>query len=174
MNEKPQKKKEYRKRHLFARSLGDVVKNATQPLMNKQGKLYGALLRDWTQIVGAQRAAVTRPERLQFTTSTSQEATLHLAVRPAAAPELTYVTEQIIEQCARYFGYRAITRIVLHPTHGAFQTLPEPTPAAPALSPPAAPAMAELPSDLPPELRSILTRMAGHIGSGVVKKDETR
>ena len=67
-----------------------------------------------------ERAAVTRPQRLQFPATEAAGATLHLDVRPAAAPELAYVTEQIIEQCARYFGYRAITRIVMHPAYGMF------------------------------------------------------
>ena len=98
-------KKPYRKRHLFARSVMEVVKEATKPLMTKQGKLYGALLRDWPQIVGPERAAVTRPQRLQFPTQEASGAILHLAVRPAIAPEFAYVQEQVLDQCARYFGY---------------------------------------------------------------------
>ncbi len=165
-------KKTYRKRYLFPRTLGDVVKNATQPLMNQQGKLYGALLRDWAQIVGTERATFTRPERLQFASSQSQEATLHLAVRPAMAPEISYATEQLLEQCARYFGYRAITRIILHPTHGTWGAPEEasPTAAAPTLSTTATP----LPDDLSPEMRAVFERMAARFASPVVKKDETR
>jgi hypothetical protein len=109
-------KKPFRKRHLFARTVSDVVKEATKPLMSKQGKLYGALLRDWSQIVGAERAAVTRPERLQFMHAETSGAILHLHARPSAAPELAYMHEQMLEQCARYFGYRAIERIVIHAT----------------------------------------------------------
>ena len=107
-------KKPFRKRHLFARSVSDVMKEATKPLMSKQGKLYGALLRDWAQIVGAERARVTRPQRLQFPTTEASGAVLHIDARPAAAPELAYAQEQMLEQCARYFGYRAIDRIVIH------------------------------------------------------------
>lgn len=162
-------KKPFRKRHLFARSIGDVVKQATQPLMTKQGKLYGALLRDWVQIVGAERAAVTKPDRLQFASGQSQDATLHLAVRPAVAPEMAYVTEQILEQCARYFGYRAITRIVLHPTHGMFDDA-----AGPETKPTLSTATPTLSDNIPSEMRGVLERMARHIGSAVVKKDETR
>jgi len=162
-------KKQYRKRYLFPRTLGDVVKQATQPLMNQQGKLYGALLRDWANIVGPERAKVTKPERLQFTNTGSQEATLHLTVRPAAAPELAYVTEQMLEQCARYFGYRAITRIILHPAHGVFDEK-ETAQTSPTLSTAPAP----LPANVPADMQGVLGRIAAHLASGVVKKDETR
>jgi hypothetical protein len=111
------KKQEYRKRHLFARSLDEVVKNATKPMMDKQGKIYGALLANWPAIVGEERAKHTRPGRLQFPAKEATGATLHLDAHPAKAPELQYAHEQILEQCARYFGYRAITRIIIHPAH---------------------------------------------------------
>ncbi len=161
-------KKEYRKRRLFPRSLEEVVKDATKPLMSKQGKLMGALLRDWTQIVGSERAAVTRPQRLQFASSEASSATLHLAVRPAAAPELAYATEQMLEQCARYFGYRAITRIVLHATHHVFteNEASEPMPC----SAPKAATPAPLPAHVPSDMRAVLERLANHVASASDKK----
>ena len=162
-------KKPYRKRHLFARSVMDVVKEATKPLMTKQGKLYGALLRDWAQIVGAERATTTRPERLQFPTNETEGAILHLAVRPAVAPELAYVQEQLLEQCARYFGYRAIHRIVIHATHEGFATHDELHPATVLKPTPSVPA-ASLPSDIPAEMRSVLERISTHLASPSDKK----
>ncbi|MES2983840.1 MAG: DUF721 domain-containing protein [Pseudomonadota bacterium] len=158
-------KKPYRKRRLFPRTVQEVVRDATQPMMNKQGKLYGALLRDWAQIVGTERAGVTRPARLQFTQSEDTGAILHLDVRPAAAPEMAYMQEQMLEQCARYFGYRAITRIVLHATHGVFTT-PE-APPAPAPKPvPSKP----LPSNVPADMRAVFERLAAHVASASDKK----
>lgn len=165
MNTKP--KKPYRKRHLFARSVMDVVKEATKPLMTKQGKLYGALLRDWPQIVGPERASVTRPERLQFPTTEASGAILHLAVRPAIAPELTYAQEQILEQCARYFGYRAIHRLVIHATHEGFTTHEDEKVVKP--SAPSTPA-ASLPHSIPSEMRSVLERISTHLASPSDKK----
>ena len=162
-------KKPYRKRHLFARSVMDVVKEATKPLMTKQGKLYGALLRDWPQIVGTERAAVTRPDRLQFTTDDTSGAILHLAVRPSVAPELAYVQEQILEQCARYFGYRAITRLVIHATHEGFATHNNDAHEVPPAAAPTMPA-APLPSTIPNEMRSVLERISTHLASPSDKK----
>ncbi len=161
-------KKTYRKRHLFARSVMDVVKEATKPLMTKQGKLYGALLRDWPQIVGTERASVTRPERLQFPANDANGAILHLAVRPSIAPELAYVQEQLLEQCARYFGYRAITRIVIHATREGFSPDEEiaSTPAKPTPTVPATP----LPTSIPNEMRRVLERISTHLASPSDKK----
>lgn len=159
-------KQPYRKRRLFPRTLQEVVKDATKPLMDKQGKLYGALLRDWSTIVGAERAKICKPERLQFPTQDGVGAVLHLQVRPAAAPELAYSTEQILEQCARYFGYRAIDRIVIHAAHGMFddEVIIDKKPQKPAQT-------TTLPGNLPKEMRGVLERMANHFASASDKKD---
>lgn len=165
----PVKKKEYRKRRLFPRSIQEVVKDATKPMMSKQGKLYGALLRDWPQIVGTARAAVTRPQRLQFPATEASGATLHLDVRPAAAPELAYAMEQMLEQCARYFGYRAIARIVIHANHHGFTDAPEDkmTPEAPSTTT----TSTSLPDHVPSEMRAVFERLASHVASASDKKN---
>ncbi len=159
-----QKKKTFRKRHLFARSVEDVVKAATKPLMHQQGKLYGALLRDWEKIVGRERARLTRPDRLQFPHTEADGATLHLLARPAAAPELMYETEQMLEQCARYFGYRAITRIIIHASHAL--STEDAAPAKPSTASPA-PAVRSVPisATIPSDMRAILERIAQHVST---------
>jgi hypothetical protein len=155
--------KVFRKRRLFPRALDDVVKEATKPLMNKQGKVYGALLRDWAQIVGTERAAVTRPDRLQFPTNEANGATLHILARPAAAPELAYATEQMLEQCARYFGFRAVNRIVIHASHdvGASQDMTEQKPAIPKKQHNAV--SSTIPATAPTDMRDVLNRIAQHV-----------
>jgi hypothetical protein len=173
-------KKVFRKRRLFPRSLKEAVTDATKPLMDKQGKIYSALLRDWVRIVGEKRAAVSKPDRLQFSPTGDNTAVLHLKVRPAAAPELTYATEQMLEQCARYFGYRAITRMVLHPAHelvpadDAAITALQATARASGSAPTSAITSAMLSTDVPPEMRGVFERLAQHIASASDKKDETR
>jgi hypothetical protein len=158
-------KKTFRKRRLFPRSLKEAVSAATKPLMDKQGKLYSALLRDWNQIVGPY-ALVSRPDRLQFPAHDGKGATLYLSVRPAAAPELAYATEQLLEQCARYFGYRAIERIVLHQSHGTFDSNPVPQ----AVEKETSRKSAALPAYVPTEMRSVLERLAIHVTSASDKK----
>ncbi len=162
MSEKPAKT--YRKRRLFARSVAEVVKEATKPFMSHQGKIYGALLRDWPTIVGEQRAQVTRPQRLQFPTNEASGAILHIEARPSAAPELGYASEQMLEQCARYFGYRAISRIVIHASHHGFETEEPPT------MMPKTSAQPLLAVNVPEEMRDAFTRIAAHIASASDKK----
>jgi hypothetical protein len=168
--------KPYRKRHLFARSVDDVVRSATKPLMDKQGKIYAALLRDWERIVGRERFAQCRPERLQFPSHEQmQGATLHLLVRPAYAPSLTYECEQMLEQCARYFGYRAITRIILHASH-RFAWTQEEVPVhavSKSSTPPSSPETLALPASMPDAMRDVLARIAHHV-SASDKKNSLR
>lgn len=164
-------KKTFRKRHLFPRTVDAVVKEATKPLMTKQGKLYGALLRDWAQIVGPARAAVTRPDRLQFPTREGDSgATLHLSAKPSAAPELAYETEQMLEQCARYFGYRAITRIMIHATHDIFTDSAAASTSSEAKKPRKS---GPLPPHVPSDMADIFRRLAAHIASGNDSKNNT-
>jgi len=140
-----------RRGSLFPKTLGDAIKHATQPLMDKQGKLYGALLRDWPTIVGADRAKNTRPQCLKWPNQQAEGAVLHLDVAAAIAPELAYETEQMLEQCARYFGYRAINRIVIHPSHQFVKTPEKAAPGKPTGNP----------SDMVDILQRMRQRIAG-------------
>lgn len=142
-----------RRGSLFPKTLGDAVKKATQPLMDKQGKLYGALLRDWAAIAGPERAKTTRPQCLKWPNQNAEGAVLHLDASPAIAPELAYETEQLLEKCARYFGYRAINRIVIHPNHQLAdpKKVEKPTPAK----------NAGTPSDMMDILQRMRQRIAG-------------
>lgn len=168
-----------RRGSLFPRTLGDVVKKATQPLMDSQGKLYGSLLRDWGVIVGPERAHTTRPQCLKWPNAQASGAVLHLDVAAAIAPELAYETEQLLEKCARYFGYRAIARIVIHPSHNFVTPVKAGAPAAKAVTatPPAATQDSRLPANQenegPADMMDILQRMRQRIAGGD-KRDAPR
>ena len=104
----------YRKHRLFPRALSEVMKEATSPLMKKHGQFYAALRRDWVTIVGTERARDILPLRAQFSRHEHEGATLHLSVSAAKTVEIGYMQQEILEQLARYFGYRAVTKLVLH------------------------------------------------------------
>ncbi|PZP86695.1 MAG: hypothetical protein DI582_02025 [Azospirillum brasilense] len=158
MSKPTPQKKPARRGGLFPKRIDEVVKLATQPLMDERGKLYGALLRDWPSIVGAARATSMRPQKLHWPAREAHGATLHLEVAASLAPELAYETETLLEQCARYFGYRAIARIVLHPSHQLVVPTPKPKPvdAPPAAAP-------QKSSDAPRDMMEILHRMRQRI-----------
>lgn len=103
----------YRKRYLFPRSLKEVVHAATQPLMGEQHQMLALLLRDWSEIVGANMARQIMPAKVVFSKNSTQDGVLTLKVPAHLAPEIPYMSPQILEQLARYIGYQAITRITV-------------------------------------------------------------
>jgi hypothetical protein len=114
MNE-PSPKPRWRKRRLFPRSLSEVVVAATEPLFKDRQQVTLRLMRDWVRIVGDEAAREMQPRKLVFLTESMAEGTLHLDVAPEIAPEMPYRTEVLCEKIARYFGFHAVARIVIHP-----------------------------------------------------------
>jgi hypothetical protein len=107
----------YRKRRLFPRTLDEVVKTSTKPLMDDNGNFTIKLMRDWGNIVGHDAAKYMQPKKVIFPKTETTGGILHLDVSPEIAPELQYRLEAVMEQIARYTGFKAIERIILHPTH---------------------------------------------------------
>lgn len=107
----------YRKRRLFPRTLDEVVKATTKPVMDAQGNFTMKLMRDWVSIVGSEAAKTIQPKKVVFPHTEATGGVLHINVAPEIAPELQYRQEAIIEQIARYTGFKAIERIILHPDH---------------------------------------------------------
>ena len=139
-----------RKRRLFPRALGEVVRAATDPILEKRSSLVTTLLRDWHLIVGTERAAIARPMKVLFSRGDENtSATLHLEVDAAHAAEFPYYEAQILEQIARYSGYKAITRLVVHADY---------TPRAKAAAPPT-PRADATPDTAALDIKSILERM---------------
>jgi len=115
MNTTP--KPHYRKRRLFPRTLDEVVKVTTKPMLDAQGNFTIRLMRDWTEIVGREAARSMQPKKVIFPKTEATGGILHLSVAPELAPEIQYRLEAIIEQIARYTGFKAVERIILHADH---------------------------------------------------------
>ena len=109
----------YRKRRLFPRTLDEVVKVTTKPLMDAQGSFTIKLLRDWNSIVGADAAKYMQPKKVIFPHTETSGGILHMSVTPEIAPEIQYRLEAIIEKIARYTGFKAIERIIIHTDYSA-------------------------------------------------------
>ena len=104
---------------IAARSVGTFVPKLTRTAFEKFGFSTAALLTDWAQIVGAQLAQTTTPDRIKWPKSVEQDmaggrtgqrsgATLHISVDPARALDVQYKTALIIDRINSYFGYRAV------------------------------------------------------------------
>jgi hypothetical protein len=109
----------YRKRRLFPRTLNEVVKVTTKPMLDAQGNFTIKLMRDWTEIVGRDAAKSMQPKKVIFPKTETTGGILHLSVTPELAPEIAYRATAIIEQIARYTGFKAIERIIIHADYAA-------------------------------------------------------
>jgi hypothetical protein len=116
-NTPPPKKPTWRKRHLFARSLASVAESITTPMLDGNQRMLRMLMKDWEHIVGSDLSRDTAPSKLHFRGRETTGGTLQLKVRAHRAPEIPYLSPQILELLARYIGFRAIERIVIDPTY---------------------------------------------------------
>ena len=110
------------------RPLSDLIPGMTQNVFGRKNLLFGKLLGSWTDIAGADIAAVCMPLELKFARTpaarnkaaagtpakpqkTPGQAVLHLGVTPAHALELSYQKSLLIERLNMFFGYAAIKDI---------------------------------------------------------------
>lgn len=92
----------------IARELPDVTRSA----LAKRGFAAVRVIADWPEIVGAQLAESSVPERLVRARG-ADSATLVVRVSPGAALELQHAMPQVIERVNGYFGFRAVDRLRL-------------------------------------------------------------
>jgi hypothetical protein len=112
------------------RHLGGLVGPVARRALGKRPFALGALLVDWSAIVGPDTAAAALPEKLAFPKDRQDAATLTLKVDPARALEVQHDLPRLVERINGHFGYRAVDRIKL------IQGMPAPAPARPARRPP--------------------------------------
>lgn len=96
-----------RRRKRGPRLLGAALPGAAGALFRRQGFAEAGVLTDWPEIVGRPLADHTCPLRL------SRDGTLTLRVAGAFALELAHLEPQILDRIARYFGFRAVTRLAI-------------------------------------------------------------
>jgi len=102
-----------------ARAVASFIPQITEKAFEKHGFAAASLIMDWAQIVGADIASCTLPERLKWprATDTCAEgdargrpgATLVIRVDAARALDLEYRRQQLMERINGYFGYQAVT-----------------------------------------------------------------
>lgn len=111
------------------RPVSDLVPNLTKGIFGRTNMLFGKMLAEWAHIAGEEIASQTTPMELKFSRTsgkaakgkdgkpkadkTPSKATLHLAVQPAYALELSYQKNLLIERLNVFFGYGAIKDIKL-------------------------------------------------------------
>jgi hypothetical protein len=95
------------------RALAAHVPHIVKPALGKRGFVEGQLVAQWADVIGAELARRLLPEKLTFPPGRRRDGTLRLRVAPGFALEVQHREPQILERLNAFFGYRALTRLVL-------------------------------------------------------------
>lgn len=98
----------------FHGAVGTLTAELLAPMFQKKDFLYSRLALDWPSLVGEDWACWSYPIKIGF--SPQEEGVLHLAVCDGKALELGHRTYELIARLNQYFGYAAITRVMLKRT----------------------------------------------------------
>jgi hypothetical protein len=112
-DERPPTPSEPERRGRGLRAVAATVAQVAGPALKRRGLAQGRLLTDWTEIVGAKLAEVSRPEKLVPARGADGGGTLEVRVAGPWAVEIQHLAPAIIERINRYFGYAAVARLRL-------------------------------------------------------------
>lgn len=148
-----------RSRRRYGARLDEISTKTISPALRRYGFAHAALTTRWNEIAGPTYAQMSLPIKLGFPSSKKTGGTLTLAVDGAAAVELHYVQDLLIDAVNRFFGYKAVERLKF-----VQMRLPDPRPplerSATQAVPPAKLA-AQMPTNLPDgPLKAALYRLA--------------
>lgn len=115
------KKPTYFERKKSSLPLADLVTQAIDPLVAKQGFGESSLILDWAEIVGPRLASRTEPMRLQWPSrapnrppeAPPEPATLIIRAEKGFALEVQHLSHVIIDRVNAHLGWRAVGRIAL-------------------------------------------------------------
>jgi hypothetical protein len=159
------------------RPLADVLRKTLTEAFAKQGFASVELVTRWPEIVGAEIAAHSQPEKIQWPRSPQgrtpqghtpqgrtpqvgtapEPGTLLLRVEGPAALEVQHLSDVILERVNQFFGWRAVGSVRLRQAPLSRRAAPKPLPA------PDATALARIAASLPEisdeKLRDALARL---------------
>ncbi|API57941.1 hypothetical protein BSL82_00350 [Tardibacter chloracetimidivorans] len=102
-----------------SRAMADIMPVVGRAAFRRFGFVQSSVVSRWPEIVGDRYSEVSAPDSIRFPSGERDGGTLTLVVEGAFAPLLQQVTPEIIERVNRFFGYRAVSRVVLR--HGAIK-----------------------------------------------------
>ena len=161
------------------RTLATTVDGIARKVIGRDWNLYAALLSHWPEIVGEDYARVTTPVKISFplgkpatekwAQGRREDGILLIRLPQGLAMEFTYLTDQIRQRIASYFGYNAIERIVFdtyYSTETPVRTTASEQPSSPALQAQVKEKTKDIEDD---ELRTALEAL----GQAVIKAPKT-
>jgi hypothetical protein len=142
----------------YARPLADVLRKTLTDAFAKQGFASVELVTRWPEVVGAEIAAHSQPEKIQWprtpqARSAPEPGTLLLRVEGPAALEIQHLSGVILERVNQFFGWQAVWSVRLRQAPLSRRTALRPLPA------PDAAAMTRIAATLP-EIRDEKLRQA--------------
>ena len=100
-----------------ARPLADVLRKTLNDTFAQQGFASTELITRWPEIVGADIAAHSEPEKIRWPRrvagETPEPATLVLRVEGPTAIEIQHLSSLILERVNRFFGWQAVAQLAL-------------------------------------------------------------
>jgi hypothetical protein len=121
-----------------ARALAEVLRKTLGDAFAKQGFASVELVTRWPQIVGAEIAAHSQPEKIQWprtpqARNAPEPGTLLLRVEGPAALEIQHLSDVILERVNQFFGWQAVDAVRLRQAplsrRAALRPSPAPDPA---------------------------------------------
>jgi hypothetical protein len=95
------------------RKLADALSGLADPVFRRRGFAIREIVTRWPAIVGEQLAAQSCPEKLAFPVNKGADAALHIRTSGPLALELQHLAPLIIDRVNTYYGYPAVSRLVL-------------------------------------------------------------
>src|SRR3954469_20498087 len=99
-------------RRTNARPLSDLLRKTLNEAFAKQGFASSELVTRWTEIVGAEIAAHSQPEKIQWPRAVGDDlpdpGTLVLRVEGPTAVEIQHLSRVILERINRFLGWQAV------------------------------------------------------------------
>jgi hypothetical protein len=115
------------------RPLAEVLRKTLNDAFAQQGFASTELITRWPEIVGAEIAAHSEPEKIrwprQVAGETPEPATLLLRVEGPTAIEIQHLSGVILERVNRFFGWQAVAQLALR--QAPLTRRPKTPPAAP-------------------------------------------
>ena len=103
-----------RKRRGNLQALSVSLPGVTKRAFARRGLMGAELARQWPAIVGAELARQCRPRKLRFPRpGEALDGSLTLRVAPAWALEIQHLETTLLERINGFFGYRAVSRLIL-------------------------------------------------------------
>lgn len=142
-----------------------LTERVARPVLGKRGFAAGQVVARWPEIVGAELALSTTPERVQFERGARTDGTLHLRIASGGAAVLIQPQiPLIIERVNGFLGANAVSRIKI--VQGPLSQRPPTKPMVKA-KPISAEDLSESDASIgplePPELRHALARLGARL-----------